>query len=154
MAVPQPPNTPGGLAPHGPLGPHPAINGLPPGMQNGKPPQAQQITQLNESVWIQIGTSLGLEIPLIHTNPPLGSLMELMGDLDGALHAYEQARRHNQWSIPAMTAISSILRTREQFGKAIEYLQNILKIDSNNGDVWGSLGLFAMCENLQRINTG
>lgn len=66
--------------------------------------------------------------------------MELMGDLDGAINAYEQARRHNSRSIPAMTAISCILRTREQFPKAIEYLQNILAIDAHNGDVWGSLG--------------
>lgn len=64
-----------------------------------------------------------------------------MGDLDGAMHAYEQALRHNQWSIPAMTAISQILRTREQFPKAIEYLQNILKLDPQNGETWGSLGM-------------
>ena len=70
----------------------------------------------------------------------LGSLTELMGDLDNALHAYEQALRHNQWSVTAMLAISSILRTREQFPKAVEYLQSILKLDPNNGDVWGSLG--------------
>ena len=69
-----------------------------------------------------------------------GSLTELMGDLDGAMHAYEQALRHNQWSIPAMSAISCILRTREQFQKAIEYLQNILKLDPQNGESWGSLG--------------
>lgn len=69
-----------------------------------------------------------------------GSLTELMGDLDGAMHAYEQALRHNQWSIPAMSSISSILRTREQFQKAIEYLQNILKLDPQNGESWGSLG--------------
>jgi len=41
-----------------------------------------------------------------------------------------------------MNAISSILRTQEQFSKAVEYLQNILKLDTNNGDVWGSLGKF------------
>lgn len=63
-----------------------------------------------------------------------------MGDLDGAMSAYEQALRHNQWSIPAMNAISCILRTREQFQKAIEYLQNIIKLDAKNGETWGSLG--------------
>lgn len=68
--------------------------------------------------------------------------MEVLGDLDGAINAYEQARRHNVRSVPAMTAISGILRTREQFPKAIEYLQNILQIDQHNGDVWGNLGLF------------
>ena len=69
-----------------------------------------------------------------------GSLTELMGDLDGAMNAYEQALRHNQWSIPAMSAISCILRTREQFQKAIEYLRNILDLDRQNGESWGSLG--------------
>jgi glucose repression mediator protein len=64
-----------------------------------------------------------------------------MGDLDSAMSAYEQALRHNQWSIPAMTAISQILRTREQFTKAIEYLQQILKLDPQNGETWGSLGM-------------
>lgn len=63
-----------------------------------------------------------------------------MGDLDGALQAYEQALRHNKWSVPAMNAISCILRNKEQFVKAVEYLQNILKIDATNGEVWGSLG--------------
>lgn len=63
-----------------------------------------------------------------------------MGDLDGAMGAYEQALRHNQYSIQAMNAISLILRTRENFPKAVEYLQNILKLDGNNGEVWGSLG--------------
>lgn len=67
-------------------------------------------------------------------------MTELIGDLDGGMTAYEQALRHNQWSIPAMTAISQILRTREQFPKAIEYLQNILKLDPQSGETWGSLG--------------
>ena len=63
-----------------------------------------------------------------------------MGDLDGALHAYEQAMRHNPQSISAMNAISCILRTKENFPRAVEYLQGILRLDGNNGEVWGSLG--------------
>jgi glucose repression mediator protein len=54
--------------------------------------------------------------------------------------AYEHALRANPRSIAAMNAISCILRTQEHFHKAVEYLQNILKLDGNNGDVWGSLG--------------
>lgn len=54
--------------------------------------------------------------------------------------AYESALSANPRSIPAMNAISSILRAQEQFHKAVEYLQSILKLDGNNGDVWGSLG--------------
>lgn len=55
--------------------------------------------------------------------------------------AYERALMANANSIPAMNAISLILRTREDFHKAVEYLQAILKIDANNGEVWGSLGM-------------
>jgi tetratricopeptide (TPR) repeat protein len=69
-----------------------------------------------------------------------GSLTELLGDADGAIDAYQQALRHNQWSIAAMNAISHILRAREKFPEAMEYLRSILKLDPNNGDVWGSLG--------------
>ncbi len=69
-----------------------------------------------------------------------GSLTELMGDLDGAMTAYEQALRHNQYSIQAMNAISLILRTKENFPRAVEFLREILKLDGNNGEVWGSLG--------------
>jgi len=72
----------------------------------------------------------------------LGSLAELLGSLEEAMAAYEHALRANPRSIPAMNAISSILRGQEQFHKAVEYLQNILKLDGNNGDVWGSLGEF------------
>ncbi|KAJ5907704.1 hypothetical protein N7495_000386 [Penicillium taxi] len=98
---------------------------------------AQKIAALNEQVWIQIG-----------------SLTELMGDLDGSMNAYEQALRHNTWSIPAMNAISLILRTKEQFPKAIEYLQNILKLDPTNGETWGSLGhCHLMMDNLQEAYT-
>ncbi len=66
--------------------------------------------------------------------------MELISSNDEAIGAYEHALRANPRSIPAMNAISSILRSQEQFHKAVDYLQNILKLDPNNGEVWGSLG--------------
>lgn len=56
------------------------------------------------------------------------------------MHAYERALHANQNSVPAMNAISLILRTREDFHKAVDFLQAILKIDAQNGEVWGSLG--------------
>ena len=68
-----------------------------------------------------------------------------MGDLDGALNAYERALQHNFQSITAMNAISCILRTKENFPRAVEYLQGILKLDQNNGEVWGSLGNYHKC---------
>jgi len=56
------------------------------------------------------------------------------------MFAYERALNANPNSIPAMNAISLILRTREEFPKAVEYLQAILKLDQSQGEVWGSLG--------------
>lgn len=69
-----------------------------------------------------------------------GSLSESLGNVDDALFAYEQGLRANPNSIQAMNSISAILRTREDFPKAIEYLNQILKIDNSNGEAWGSLG--------------
>ncbi len=40
-----------------------------------------------------------------------------------------------------MNSISLILRTREEFPKAAEYLHAILKLDNANGQAWGSLGM-------------
>lgn len=76
----------------------------------------------------------------------VGSLAETMNTGNGAAHlddaisAYEQALRANPNSIPAMNAISLILRTKEDFSKAAEYLQAIIKLDARNGEAWGSLG--------------
>lgn len=63
-----------------------------------------------------------------------------MGQPDSAIQSYEHALRHNLWSVPAMMAISSILRSKDQFPAAVEYLRQILKVDQNNGEVWGNLG--------------
>lgn len=140
------PSPTAGVAPHHPaaahMPTHVQVNGHMPAMpaqtQKSVPLNtAQKIAALNEQVWLSIG-----------------SLTELMGDLDGALNAYEQALRHNQWSIPAMNAISCILRTREQFPKAIEYLQSILKLDGTSGETWGSIGhCHLMMDNLQDAYT-
>ncbi|KAJ0422744.1 hypothetical protein BJY00DRAFT_300033 [Aspergillus carlsbadensis] len=142
MAHTQPSPT-GGVTPHhGHLAAHPPVNGhlpLQSPAQTQKPAvsTAQRIATLNEQVWLQIG-----------------SMTELLGDLDGAMSAYEQALRHNQWSVAAMNAISCILRTREQFPKAVEYLQNILKLDPGSGETWGSLGhCYLMMDNLQEAYT-
>ena len=71
-----------------------------------------------------------------------GSLNELLGDHEGALFAYEQALRHNQWSPQTLNAISCILRTKEKYPEAMEYLKNILKVEPANGEAWGNLGMF------------
>jgi glucose repression mediator protein len=56
------------------------------------------------------------------------------------MQCYEQALKFNQWSVPAMQGIACILRTKDLFPAAVEYLRTIIKVDSTNGDVWGSLG--------------
>ncbi|KAK8130285.1 RCM-1 [Apiospora kogelbergensis] len=95
---------------------------------------SRHISTVNEHLWMQIG-----------------SFSELLGSLDDAMSAYEHALRANPQSIPAMNAISLILRTREDFHKAVEFLQAILKIDDRNGEVWGSLGhCYLMMDDLQQ----
>ncbi|WEW57055.1 glucose repression mediator protein [Emydomyces testavorans] len=119
------------------LPPHPQVNGhmpIQPQPQGGPPLTTwQKILQVNEAIWLQ-----------------LGNLCEMMGNLDGALDAYQHALRHNQYSVPAMSAVSCIYRTKEEFPKAIEFLQNILKIDPQSGESWSSLGhCYLMIDNLQ-----
>ena len=85
------------------------------------------------------------------TDSSIGSTYELQGDSEQAVYAYEQALRHNYQSIQALNAISNILRVKEDFPRAVEYLQTMLKIDATNGEVWGSLGhCFLMMEDLQQ----
>lgn len=135
MATHQQPSPTAGLpAHHAPPG-HPQANGHAPFQQaQGKAGISSVLTQANEQTWLA-----------------LGNLSEMMSDLDGARQCYDHALRHNNWSVPAMQAISCILRSMEQFPAAVEYLKNILKIDSNNGDVWGSLGhCYLMMDDLQQ----
>lgn len=100
----------------------------------GNPPAGQLLGQLNEEVWLR-----------------LGGLSENLGDLDGAMQAYEKAMQHNNWSVQAMLAISCILRSKDQFTAAVEYLRSILKIESTNGEVWSSLGhCYLMMDDLQQ----
>lgn len=79
-----------------------------------------------------------------------------MSDFDGAMQCYEQALKYNQWSVPAMQGIACILRTKDAFPAAVEYLRTILKVDPANGDVWGSLGRiqFSSCQTCQLTSLG
>lgn len=97
-------------------------------------PSAQHLAALNEQMWLS-----------------LGQLSEMMGELDGATQAYERAMNFNQWSVPAMLAISCILRSKDQFTAAVEYLRQIIKIEPTNGEVWSSLGhCYLMMDDLQQ----
>ena len=130
-------------SPSGPL-PHqhhypPPVRHQPNGsipMQQPLPPKtnSQYLATMNEQVWIQIG-----------------GISEALGDLESATQAYERAMTHNQWSVPAMLAISCILRSKDQFTAAVEYLRQILKIEATNGEVWSSLGhCYLMMDDLQQ----
>ncbi|KAJ9664898.1 glucose repression mediator protein [Coniosporium apollinis] len=129
----QPSPRAGMLGHHGANPGHLQPNGhaqLPPQPKNS----SQRLTEVNEATWLQIG-----------------ALEELMGQSDSAIHSYEHALRHNAWSVPAMTAISSILRSKDQFPAAVDYLRQILKVENNNGEVWGSLGhCYLMMDELQQ----
>ncbi|EJP62121.1 General transcriptional corepressor ssn6 [Beauveria bassiana] len=93
-----------------------------------------QIQQLNEQVWLQIG-----------------SCAELLRTPDEALQAYERALIANPQSITALNAIGMLLKGREAFDKALEFFRTIVDMDRNNGEAWGNLGhCFLMTENLQK----
>lgn len=67
------------------------------------------------------------------------------------MECYQLALKYNQWSVPAMQGIACILRTKDAFPQAVEYLRTILKVDPANGDVWGSLGhCYLMMDDLQQ----
>ncbi|KAF2089937.1 TPR-like protein [Saccharata proteae CBS 121410] len=134
MASHQQPSPTMAIPPHnGPPG-HPQTNGHGPLQPQPKGTTSSFLTQANESIWLY-----------------LGQVSENIGDNEGARQCYDHALRHNAWSIPAMQAISCILRTADNFHAAAEYLKNILKIDANNGEVWGSLGhCYLMMDDLQQ----
>jgi glucose repression mediator protein len=86
--------------------------------------------------------------------PVPGSFQEVCNNLDEAMHSYEIALRHNPRSVQAMSAISAVLRTQEKFPRAVEHLNQILKLEQNNGEVWGSLGhCYLMMDDLQQAYT-
>jgi tetratricopeptide (TPR) repeat protein len=87
-------------------------------------PPAQAIANMNEAVWMQIG-----------------SLSELMRAPEDAMHAYERALQANPQSAPAMNAIGMLLKGREAFDKALEFFRTIVAIDNGNGEAWGNLGM-------------
>ena len=73
------------------------------------------------------------------SSPP-GAVSEQLSDTGRALVAYENALKHNPMSVSALTQVAGIARSKEEFGKAIDYYQRTLNISQENGEVWGSLG--------------
>lgn len=121
-------------APNGHMAPPPPGSAAP-----GAPTSAayQKLQSINEQSWMSIGT-----------------LADLMGDHDRAIHAFEAVLRHNPYSIPAMSAIANIFRSKEQFARAVEYYQSILGFSQESGETWGALGhCYLMMDDLQKAYT-
>lgn len=88
----------------------------------------------NEQTWIAIGTTA-----------------ETMSDPTRALAAYDSALLHNPYSIPALSAMASVYRSMEHFDLAVEYIQRVLDIDRENGEVWGAMGhCYLMMDELEK----
>jgi tetratricopeptide (TPR) repeat protein len=99
------------------------------------PPQQQQQQQVDNSPAFQNLQSTNAECWLA-----VGKLAEVMGDFERAVMSYEASLRHSPNSIPILTAIANLYRSREMFEKAVEYYQSILYINKQSGETWGSLG--------------
>ncbi|KAK9448541.1 uncharacterized protein V1518DRAFT_427700 [Limtongia smithiae] len=94
----------------------------------------QKLETVNEQTWMSIG-----------------KVAEMMGEQDRALHAYEAAVRHNPYSIAGLAAIANILRSKEQFARAVDYYQAIINLSQESGETWGSLGhCYLMMDDLQK----
>ncbi|KAJ1963156.1 glucose repression mediator protein [Dispira parvispora] len=70
----------------------------------------------------------------------LGTVAEVLGESERAVKAYQTALQHNPYSVPALSLIAAVHRSREEYRPAAEYFQRVLNIDGNNGEVWGTLG--------------
>jgi tetratricopeptide (TPR) repeat protein len=77
---------------------------------------------------------------LIFLNYNKGTLAESMGEMDKAMKAYENALAHNPSSVPALTQIATLCRSREEYPRAVDLFQRVLAIDRFNGEIWGALG--------------
>lgn len=94
-----------------------------------------QLTSMNERTWLQ-----------------LGQLAEIMNEPDRAIQAYEAALRHNPHSNETLTLVAAVCRAAEQYQKAADYFQRLLKIHDQNGEIWGALGhCYLMMDDLQKV---
>ncbi|KAK9455505.1 hypothetical protein V1511DRAFT_521248 [Dipodascopsis uninucleata] len=106
----------------------------PPEQANGASGAYAKLQAVNEQAWMSIG-----------------NIADMMGDHDMAMHAYEAVLRHNRYSISAMSAIANILRSKEQFARAVEFYQSILTFSAESGETWGALGhCYLMMDDLQK----
>lgn len=64
-----------------------------------------------------------------------------MGNYEAAVSAYNRALHFNQFSVDALHAIASVLRTEEKYDQAVEYIESIIKLDHTDGESWSHLGM-------------
>ncbi|RKP26306.1 hypothetical protein SYNPS1DRAFT_21908 [Syncephalis pseudoplumigaleata] len=94
----------------------------------------QRLAAINEQTWIQLGT-----------------IADQMQEYDRAISCFESALRHNPYSVPALTKIGVLCKSRNQFQRAVEYFQRIINVDNNNGEIWGLLGhCYLLMDDLQK----
>ncbi|PVU94127.1 hypothetical protein BB559_003094 [Furculomyces boomerangus] len=94
----------------------------------------QHLNFLNEQTWLKIG-----------------SISEQMGDYQKAIKAYENAPKHNPYSLPALQKMALLYRQLEEYEKAIETYLRIINIDATDGETWGALGhCYLMMNELQK----
>lgn len=109
----------------------------PPPPSQPQAPSLQKLIYLNEQTWLHIG-----------------KLAESMSELDRAHMCFENSLRHNPYSVPALTAIANLCRSRDQYSRAVEYFQRVLNIEVNNGTIWSSVGhCYLMMDELQKAHT-
>ncbi|KAI9592499.1 hypothetical protein BDF19DRAFT_425315 [Syncephalis fuscata] len=142
-SIPGTPGQPGGSGqpPSGQAPPSTAQAAQSQQQQQQQAPQSQQPTTatqrlaaINEQTWIQ-----------------LGSIADQMQEFDRAISCFESALRHNPYSVPALTKIGVLCKSRNQFQRAVEYFQRIINVDSNNGEIWGLLGhCYLLMDDLQK----
>jgi glucose repression mediator protein len=79
----------------------------------------------------------------------IGNLFDSAKDSESALNCFESALRQNPYSLGALLGMANVLRAKEMFPQAIEYLKAIVKFEQNNGEVWETLGhCYLMSDNL------
>jgi tetratricopeptide (TPR) repeat protein len=67
-------------------------------------------------------------------------LSDSIGEIERARFAYEKALEFNPSSSLALRQIAFISKSKEKYGKAIEYFHRFLNLEKTNGEIWAVLG--------------
>lgn len=64
-----------------------------------------------------------------------------MGVNNIAIEAFDRALRFNAGSVDALHSIAAVFRSEDKYDVAVDYLEQILKIEPSNGESWSALGM-------------